>query len=200
MLILHRCRWSCGVFVLSMLSLTLINLEMLSQSWIPGINLRPQSLSQEGFKYILYLPSAGEKNLLRWEVSCCIRPNINLYSKARKNLETSASWRHKWFGGQDGIRPVEKKLMLGENSSREKSNIIRSCVDWNFAIKSTVERCQSQNAVGGRGCHSYFLWAPIMIYRSLCAPQRCEHSYVPLVCQRRWIGSKIESCPHYVCP
>lgn len=42
-------------FVLSMWSLTLINLEMLSQSWIPGINLRPLSLSQEGFKYILYL-------------------------------------------------------------------------------------------------------------------------------------------------
>lgn len=71
----------------------------------------------------------GEKNLLRWEVSCRIRPNINLYSKARKNLETSASWRHKGFGEQDGIRPVEKKLMLGEDSSREKSNIIRSCVD-----------------------------------------------------------------------
>lgn len=189
----------CLFFVLLMWCITLINLEMLSLSCIPGVNLSPQSLSQEGFKCILYLQSTGEKNLLRWQVSCCIRPSINLYSKARKNLETSASWRHKWFGGQDWILPVKKKLMLGE-SSTEKSNIITSCVDWNFAIKYTVERCQSQNAVGGRGCHSYSLWAPIMIYRSLYAPQRCEHSYISLVCQGRWIGFKIESCPHYVCP
>lgn len=51
-------------------------------------------------EYFVFIVCKGE-NLLRWQVYCCIRPNVNLYSKAGKNLENSASWRHKWFGGQD---------------------------------------------------------------------------------------------------
>lgn len=99
----------------------------------------------------VFMPIVRE-NLLRWHVSCCIRPTINLYTAKQKRILKPQ------IPG-DTVHPKEteflprKKLMLGENSGGRFK--IVSCVGLKATPQTRLFEMSNLCCSGREGLSSF---------------------------------------------